>query len=272
VGTSASSRGPGGGVPLVPEWVPPATPPPPGQQPPDQEQQPQQAGQPATAPPRRFQRARTDLGQFARAGAGEALRRGLGHYSRTGLGGAAAAASRMGGTARTAGGLYGVLDGLSSSTPLPPDVQLDPTMLAGRSQREIADAVTDALRPIDGTQDTDAARDAMSRAFSELLEAEPTADLAALTAEQIDRVVEAYLANDLANRIDLDVGAAVVNKAPSAAEGVARLEEMKAYVRQEVARCFRAREAAGERMDRQNAAALASEILRDTFEIFESYL
>ena len=97
MGTSASSRGPGGGVPLVPEWVPPATDQPAPSQPPP----------PQMAPARRFQTARTNLGGFARTGAGESLRRGLGHYSRSGLGGAAAAASRMGGTARTAGGLYG---------------------------------------------------------------------------------------------------------------------------------------------------------------------
>jgi hypothetical protein len=178
----------------------------------------------------------------------------------------------MGGTARTAGGLYGVLDALSGGSALPPGVALNPATLAGRSQREIADAVADALRPIDGTQDTDAARDAMSRAFSELLEAEPAADLMALSAEQIERVVEAYIANDLTNRVDLDVGKAILDKAPDAATGVARLEEMKAYVRQELARRFRAREAVGERMNRQGTAALSSDVLRDTFEVFESYL
>ena len=213
-----------------------------------------------------------NLGGYGRTGAEDSLRRGLGHYSRTGLGGAAAAASRMGGTARTAGGLYGVLDAFSGGGALPPDVALDPATLAGRSQREIADAVTDALRPIDGTQDTDAARDAMSRAFSELLEAEPAADLMALSADQIERVVEGYIANDLTNRIDLDVGKAVLDKAPDAATGVARLEEMKSYVRQELGRRFRAREAVGERMNRQSTAALSSAVLRDTFDVFESYL
>ena len=165
-----------------------------------------------------------------------------------------------------------MLDALSGGGALPPDVALDPATLAGRSQREIADAVTEALRPTDGTQDTDAARDAMSRAFSELLEAEPAADLMALSADQIERVVEAYIANDVANRIDLDVGKAVLDKAPDAATGVVRLEEMKAYVRQELARRFRAREAVGERMNRQSTAALSSAVLQDTFDVFESYL
>jgi len=165
-----------------------------------------------------------------------------------------------------------VLDALSRGGAVPPDVALNPATLAGRSQREIADAVTDALRPIDGSQDTDAARDAMSRAFSELLDAEPAADLMALSTDQIERVVEAYIANDLTNRIDLDVGNAILDKAPDAAAGVSRLEEMKAYVRQELARRFRAREAVGERMNRQSASALSSAVLRDTFEVFESYL
>lgn len=269
MGTSASSRGPGGGVPLIPPWVDPAlgapvsAPAAPASAP---------AASVALAPARRFQPARRSLGGFGRTGSENDLKRGLGHYSRTGQGGAASATSRMAGTARTAGGLYGVLEALSAGTALPPNVDLNPASLAGRTQSEIADAVADALRPIDGTQDTEAARDAMSRALSELLEQSPTADLTALTAPQIDQVIEAYIANDLTQRIELDVGKAVLDKAPNYADGVARLEEMKSYIRQEVARVFRAREAIGDRLDRQNATTLASAVIRDTFEIFESYL
>ena len=178
----------------------------------------------------------------------------------------------MGGTAKTAGSLYGVLDALSTGTALPPDVNLSPAQLVGKTQNEVADLIADALRPVDGTQDTEAARDAVSRSLSELLELEPAADLAALTPAQIEVVVEGYIAHVLSHRIELDVGKAVLDKAPNYADGVQRLEEMKAYVKQEVARCFRAREKNGEAMTRQNAAVLASTILRDTFEIFESYL
>lgn len=265
MGTSASSRGPGSGVPLVPDWV--ASPP---NQPPALPQS--TAQEVLLAPARRFQSARTSLGQFAKTGEDKGLRRGLGHYSRTGLGGAASAAGRMAGTARTAGGLYGVLDALRTGTGVPPEVPLSPTQLAGKTQTEIADLIADALRPVDGTQDSEAARDAISRAFSELLEQEPTADLAALTDAQLDQVVEGYIAHDLAHRVELDVGKAVLDKAPNYAAGVQRLEEMKAYIRQEVARCFRTRAQIGQTMTRPNAAALANDILRDTFEIFESYL
>lgn len=264
MGTSASSKGPGSGVPLVPEWVPSA----PGQQP----SPAAGANPPAVAPAGRFRPARTSLGRYGRSGGPRDLRRGLGHYSRKGLGGAASAAQRMAGTARTAGGLYGVLDALSTGAPLPTDVTLNPASLAGRTQKEIADIIVDALRPVDGTQDTEGARDSVSRALSEVLAHNPNADLAALTPPEIDLVIESYIAGDLAQRIEFDVGQAILDKAPNYAQGVDRLEEMKSYVRQEVARAFRARATVGQTMNRQVATALANDIIRDTFEIFESYL
>jgi hypothetical protein len=148
---------------------------------------------------------------------------------------------------------------------------LDPTQLAGKSQSEIADIFANALAPVDGTQDGEAARDSVSRSLSELLEGDPNADLANLNATQIDGVVEGYIAHDLAHRIELDVGKAVLDKSHSYSEGVERLQEMKSYVRQEVARVFRAQRAA-QPMSRQNAASMSDAILRGTFEVFESYL
>lgn len=260
MGTSASSKGPGAGVPMVPDWVPP---------PPNPQGQPQPV---PVAPPRRFQPARTSLGKFGGGGSASDLRRGLGHYSRTGLGGSSTAAQRLSGTANTAGELYGVLEALSNETAIPSDVKLDPAALAGKSQPEVADIITDALRPIDGTQDSDAARDSIARALSEILIVDPNADLANLDEQQIEKVVEAYLGHDLAHRIELDIGKAVLDKAVSYSAGVDRLEEMKAYVRQAVAQAIRARREIGQTLNRSNTASLSSDILRDTFEIFESYL
>jgi hypothetical protein len=245
---------------MVPNWVPPS---------PNLQELPQPV---PIAPPRRFQPARTSLGKFGGTGSTDDLKRGLGHYSRTGMGGSSTAAQRMSGTAKTAGGLYGVLDALSNETAIPPDVKLDPAALAGKTQPEVADIIADALCPIDGTQDNDAARDSIARALSEVLAVDPDADLANLDAAQIEQVVEAYLGHDLAHRIELDVGKAVLDKATSYSAGVDRLEEMKAYIRQAVARAIRARREIGQTLNRSNTASLANEVLRDTFEIFESYL
>ncbi|MCJ2046370.1 hypothetical protein MKK58_17785 [Methylobacterium sp. J-078] len=178
----------------------------------------------------------------------------------------------MGGTVVTAGGLYGVLSALSSGARSPVDLGVDAAELRGRPAAEVADRIANALRPSDGTQDTEAARDAISRAISDLVAAEPEVDLLALSPEQIGTVVEGYVAHDLCHRIELDVGKAVHDKAPDPATATQRLEQMKDYVRQEVARCFRARSDRGQRLDRQGSATLAASVLRDVFEVFEGYL
>src|SRR5262245_19673040 len=108
MGTSASSAGPGGRVPLVPPWVPDVAPTAP------QAAAPAQTVPSVTVPPAqalaplgRFRGARANLGRFVATGSQQDLRRGLGHYVRSGSGGAVQATRRMGGTVRNAGVLYG---------------------------------------------------------------------------------------------------------------------------------------------------------------------
>lgn len=284
MGTSSSSRGPGPHVPFVPPWVPklppPLPPPPPEQQdappPSDGDDKPPLPAPPPVGPPvapaRRFQSARTSLGTYARTGSRDDLKRGLGHYTATGLGGSGRATQRMARTAVNAGRLFGTLSALSSGSALPADVSIDPAALAGRPAREIADEIARALQPPDGTQDAEASRDSMARALSELIAAEPNVDMLALTPDQIELVTQVYVGEDLCRRIDLDVGKAVIDKAPTLAEGQSRLEDMKAYVRQEVALIFRTRTDRGQRMSQQNAASLAAGVIQSTFYVFEEYL
>jgi hypothetical protein len=175
-------------------------------------------------------------------------------------------------TAVSAGRLYNTFSALSAGTAVPADVSIDPTALAGRSAREIADEIARALQPPDGTQDAEASRDSISRALSELIASEPDVDLLSLTPDQIELVTQIYVGEDLCRRIDLDIGKTVIDKAPSIAAGQSRLEEMKSYVRQEIARLFRVRGERGQRMSRKNAASLASGVIEMTFEIFEEYL
>lgn len=285
MGTSSSSRGPGPNVAFVPPWVPPL--PPPLPPPPDPQQDPAPdadggnnppptappaAPRPAIAPSGRFRAARTSLGHYARNGNRDDLKRALGHYTSSGLGGAAQATRRMAGTAVSAGRLHGTLSALSSGAALPPEVAINPAALAGRPAREVADAIARALQAPDGTQDAEASRDAIARSLSELIAADPNADLLALTPEQIDFVTQTYLGEDLCSRIDLDIGKTILDKASSIADGQARLEDMKAYIRQEVARLFRTRSDRGQRMTRQNAASMAAGVIQSVFNVFEEYL
>jgi hypothetical protein len=259
MGTSSSSKGPGSGVPIVPPWVDPpqdgAPPFPP----------------PELAPPGRFRPARTALGRFGGSGSQRDLRRGLGHYSRSGMGGAATAARRMAGSSRAAGVLYQGLQALAEGEPLPAQFGIDQAALQGKSQREIADMLVDAIQPVDGTLDAEAARDSAARALAEAIDA--GADLTALEPEQIEAIIQSFLGDEVAHRVELDVGAAILDKAPSAADGVRRLEQLRSYVREVMTQRYAAERALrGGRLDRATVERISAEAIRDAFEVFESYL
>ena len=251
MGTSKSGTGPGSGVPLVPPWVPDPAPP---ASPPDDDggdntdSQDQQAKPTPTAPvptagplapASRFGGARTNLGRFARTGSSDDMRRGLGHYVHKGYGGAHTTARRMGGTARTAGTLYGALSSAAAGQAPAPGSPFDPALLAGRSADEIMDAVVEVVRPVDGTQDSEVGRGAIRDALSELLGRFPDADLLNLSEDQRVYAIEHYLALDVYGRFALDLGKTVQDKAPSATSALSRLKEVKDYVKQTVSAQFR---------------------------------
>ncbi|MBN8958644.1 MAG: hypothetical protein J0H17_19070 [Rhizobiales bacterium] len=280
MGTSQSSGGPGSGVPMVPSWTPDA---PASEQaeddagtdaPDDAEPTAPQAAPPpppSVAPPARFLGVRRALGDFARSGDGRDMRRGLGHYVRTGYGGSATATRRFGGTAATAGALGGALARVAAGEPAAPRSPLDPALLAGRNAQEVMDAVVEAVRPVDGTQDAEAERAAIRDALSELLTRFPEADLLNLDPEQRAFAIERFTAIDVFRRFELDVGKTIVEKAPSAVTALSRLKEVREYVKQNVAAAFRKLRDAGRSLTSGRISKVVQDALRETFEVFEGY-
>ena len=291
MGTSQSSSGSPSNVPLVPPWVPDAVPDDgsgensegtdgnedleSGTNPDDgDETRPQTAPPPQSipiAPPGRFGPARTNLGSFARNGSTGDMRRGVGHYVRKGLGGASTAARRFGATSRTAGTLYGALSTVASGEAASPGSPLDPTLLSGRSADEIMDAVVEAVRPIDGTQDTEAGREAISNALAELLERFPDADLLNLSEDQRVFAVEQYIGQDVFNRFRLDVGKTLQEKAPNVSTYLSRLRDVRDYIRQGVAASFR-KIRGSQPLRARRISNMVQNALRDAFDVFEAYL
>lgn len=287
MGTSKSGTGPGPGVPLTPPWVPDPIPPTPpadgdgdgadsadGQH--NQETRPSPSTAPAlpaeVAPARRFGAARTNMGSFARSGSRDDMRRGLGHYVHKGYSGSGATARRMGGTARAAGALYGALSSAAAGQPATPGSPFDPALLAGRSADEVMDALVEAVRPVDGTQDAEAGRDAIKAALSELLEQHPDADLLDLSEEQRLFAIERYISRDVFNRIVLDIGKSIQDNAPSASVGLSRLKEISDYVRETVAGRFRSLRKAGEQLNSRRVSQLVNQALQEAFSVFEDYV
>lgn len=295
MGTSASSRGPGSGpdIPIVPPWVdsppqqpapqPPQPIPTPGQTPTSPSPQapqspnpqvlpppnPQPQPQPEPSPPGRWRGVRTSLGKFGGGGddRGRHLRRGLGHYSRSGMGGSGNAARRMGGSARTASVLHSALTALANGEPLPQELGIDPQALVGLPPSEFADALVDAIRPIDGTQDAEATRDSVARALSDMLD--QNADITSLTPQQVDQVTASTLGYDVALRIELDVGKAIIAKAPTKGDGLERLQEMKDYVREIVAAEYAEERASVGTVGRAAIERISRNAIQQAFEVFE---
>lgn len=289
MGTSQSSGGPGGGVPMVPSWTPdpPAADPPAAAPPMDGDEgapgdpygsaPPPPAPLPPApravpiAPPARFAGTRRSIGDFARTGDERDMRRSLGHYVRTGYGGASVTTQRFGSTAATAGALGGALASVASGQAAATGSPLDPALLAGRSVNEVMDAVVEAVRPVDGTQDAEAERAAIRDALSDLLTRFPEADFLNLDPDQRGFAIERFTAIDVFRRFELDVGKAIVEKAPSAAAALARLKQVRDYVKQTVAASFRKLREAGRTLTAGRIGQVVRDALKDTFDVFEGY-
>ncbi len=283
MGTSQSSSGSPSGVPMVPPWVPdiplPATPAeggPPGSAPeqgyPSSPPPGKEPRQPIpVAPARRFLGANRNLGDYARSGDGVSMRRGLGQYVKKGYGGSSTATRRMGGTAQTAQALYSALSSGSGNPFAAPGSPLDPALTGGRSADEVMDAVVEAVRPVDGTQDAEASRTSIKDALSDVLNQFPNADLLNLQQEQRELAIERFVAADVFRRVDLDIGRTIREKAPSAAAGLGRLKEVREYVRQTVSASFRRLRDAGQQMSTGRVTQIVQMAIRETFLVFEGY-
>ena len=282
MGTSSSSSGSPSGTPMVPPWVPDPVPPlgdgagdddgiPPEGDAPDLAAKPQAQPVPI-APPARFGGARTRLGSFARTGSVDDMRKGVGQYARKGLGGGGTAVRRLGGTARTAGTLFGALSAAAAGQASGPGNELNPAVLAGRSADEIMGAIVEAVRPVDGTLDGEASRAAIGKALSELLTRFPDADLLNLSEEQRILAVERFLAWDVFNRFELDLGKTIQEKAPSAASALSRLKEVRDFITQTVAAEFRKLAAGAASLGSSKVSAIVRDALGLAIGVFEGYL
>jgi len=279
MGTSKSSAGPLGGVPMVPPWTPDPLPPPNGPNPgPDESPDGTDEGsdtlpspsQPSPiAPAGRFGSSRASLGRFARSGSTGDMRKGVGRYVSKGWGGSKTAARRLNGTARSAGVLYGALSVLATGQPTEAGGPLDRAVLTGASASDIMRAVIEAVRPVDGTQDAEATRDAIKSAASELLTKNPDADFLALSEEDRLFIVERFLANDIFNHLVLDIGQAIQKNAPTASASLVRFREIKNYVRQTISAAFRKIHKSGETLTARRVAAISRQCIREAMEVFE---
>jgi hypothetical protein len=133
------------------------------------------------------------------------------------------------------------------------------------------DAVVEAVRPADGTQDAEAGRAAIKDALSELLTIFPDLDLLNLSEDQRGFAIERFVAVDVYRRFQLDLGKTIQDKALTATVGLARLKEVKNYVKETVVAAFRKLRAAGSRVTTGRVNDVVRAALSETFQVFEGY-
>ncbi len=224
------------------------------------------------APAKRFNTARRNLSGFSKSGDTNAMRRGVGNFVR-GWGGNSTATRRMGGTVRNAAVLHSMLSGGpgAGSVVQTDSGPFDRAVLQGRNAREIIDAVVEAIRPGDGTLDAEASRRALDEAMTEVLTRDPNANLLNLNDEQREHAVEVYVASDVARLFELDLGPHIQKNAPNATTAMARLKEVRAFIRETVAASFRKLKAAGSSLTGSRVNAVVQAALRDALAVFEGY-
>ncbi|WP_256559565.1 hypothetical protein [Pseudomonas sp. NBRC 111139] len=182
MGTSTSSKGPGGNSPYIPGWV-------------DSE------GQPPTheVPPQRFKDFRTNLGKFVASGDGGYLRSAVSSYAGAATGGSAIGAARFGSMAGAGGALFGAMAALREGQSLP---GLDLAALNGQDTDLAISAIVEALATEDG--DSDRVHVAMNEALSECLQGYDEFDFSSITDEMLVQMMLVYVTNCVFSQVVLD--------------------------------------------------------------------
>jgi hypothetical protein len=219
--------------------------------------------------PRRFRDARVALGRFTQTGDGRQLQRSLGHYVANGYGGANRATRRMAATTRTAGRLNDVLSQLSGVDGI---AALDAALASAADTDTIMDAIVQATRPVDGTLDTETTQRSIYNALADLLVEFPDADLLALEESQRWFVIERYVVFDVFDLFCRDMMRTIMAKAADHLTGLARLDQIRSYIREVVAASFRSTRERRQAPASSTVARFVRDALADTFAVFEGYL
>ncbi|MFS8151650.1 Qat anti-phage system associated protein QatB [Vreelandella titanicae] len=218
MGTSTSSNGGRAGSPFDPEWLAPD-----GTAPsyPDSETQsdPEQdngegapdsdspvAGENVIAPDRRFGSARSQMGSYLKNGNRDNLRGAIRSMVSKGMGGASRAASTMRSTAKGAGALGQFLEAARDGK----DPQVTDWVARCRAANlSASDLALEVLKEVisgSGSIDEESLRDAGTNALAKLYENHPNVDIFDLSDAQIAEVIGLTIANQICQRIDMQLG------------------------------------------------------------------
>lgn len=217
------------------------------------------------APSRRFADARTKLSAYLGGGDRELLRSAAKSMVTKGMGGARRAASTMRGTARGAAALGQFLvSARDGSDPRVVD-WFDRTRQANLSADDLILELIKEVMPDTGSVDDDSVRNAAAEALGLLYEVNPDIDIGNLTDAQIHDIMAITIANDVCNRMDLQLGQTYERLKYDPQQIQLRRQDMREYVQSEVRVVMERLGSAG-----LDPKRLAWEVLLSALEVFAS--
>lgn len=215
------------------------------------------------APGRRFAAARTNMAAFLSGGGRASLRAATKSMVNKGMGGPKRSAATMRGTAKGAGQVGQFLAAARDGTDPRVSDWVDRARAAGLSAHDLALEVVREVLPQTGSVDDESLRNAVAEALGMLYESNPEVDIFGLSDQQIADVVGFILANDICNRVDLQLGQTYERLKFDARQVQLYRNDMREYVHAEV-RVVMGRVGA----ESLNPNRLASEVLASTLEVF----
>ena len=220
-------------------------------------------GESLTAQSRRFAAARTNMSSYLSGGGRESLRSAAKNMVNKGMGGPRRAASTMRGTSRGAGQLGQFLAlARDGSDPQVRDWVQRVKDLKLSAPDLILELVREVL-PDTGSVDDESLRNAAAEALGEVYEAAPDMDVFNLTDDQISEVIGLTVANDVCNRMHLQLGQTYERLKLSPPQVQLYLNDVKEYVHAEVRVVMEQHSAL--KMDPKR---LAREVLASTLKVF----
>lgn len=191
-------------------------------------------GETEFAPDRRFADARTKMSAYLSGGGRESLRSATKSMVNKGMGGPRRAASTMRGAAQGAGRLGQFLvatrDGIESKV----RDWVERVRALNLSASDLALELVKEVLPDTGSVDDESLRNAAADALGKLYESDPNVDIFSLTDQQIADVIAFTIANEVCNRMDMQLGQTYERLKFNPHEVQLYRNDMKEYVHAEV--------------------------------------
>ncbi|WP_341827087.1 Qat anti-phage system associated protein QatB [Burkholderia pseudomallei] len=188
------------------------------------------------------------------------------------MGGARNAAARMRTSARSAAGLVSLLQAARDRTDTRLNQWVSSLVARNPSVQDVINEVIGQLTTSGGSLEEESCKDSMAQAMAELMENQPNVDLLSMSDGDIWSLVELFLAQEACNRLQLDIGQIFESSRLNPREVVARMNEMRDYLKAEISAQMRTMRQGNPNPSPGQLESTMQQALHSTFAVYEGTL